>query len=89
MEWLLRFNYLAATTSISSVVNCNAQLFRLFSVLCQIHKRVGEIQENVLKQNKLLKPSMIALPTLHLTLFVMHLSDDIQLSRYMNVYIHS
>jgi len=51
----------------------------------QIRTRVSEIQECVLKANKLLKPSMIALPTLHLTLLVMHLADDMQLDRYTRV----
>ena len=69
-----------------SVVNCSAQFVCLFTVLRQIHKTVSEIQEYVLKQNKLLKPSMIALPSLHLTLLVMHLSDEEQLNRYTHVY---
>jgi len=36
----------------------------------------------VLKHNEQLKPAMIALPTLHLTLVVMHIADDLQLDRY-------
>jgi len=35
-----------------------------------------------LKQNKALKPAMIALPTLHLTVLVMHIADDMQLNGY-------
>jgi len=40
----------------------------------------------MLKQNKLLKPAMIALPTLHLTLLVMHIADDLQLDRYTCIF---
>jgi len=49
----------------------------------QIRHRVGEIQEAILKQNELLKPALIALPKLHLTVLVMHIADDLQLNRYL------
>lgn len=39
----------------------------------------------MLKQNDLLKPSMIALPTLHLTLLVVHLADKEQVNRYAHL----
>ena len=58
------------------------QLTYWSAVLRQISKRVGEVQASALKHNELLKSSIIALPTLHLTLLVMHIADDMQLDRY-------
>jgi AKAP7 2'5' RNA ligase-like domain len=51
-------------------------------VICceQIHQKVEEIQQSLLKRNKLFHHLFVPVPTLHLTVVVMHIADEEQLN---------
>ena len=64
---------------LSNVIVCVTYVITL-----QILSAVQSVQERIVVGNALLKAAIVPLPTMHLTLMVMHLADDEQVEKWVS-----